>query len=297
MSQFFKTVRFIWNHPLASKNRPLAFRQFLSWQLGQRMRPGPLQMSFVEDSILIVEKGMVGATGNIYTGLHEFEDMAFLLHILRAGDLFADVGANVGVYTILAAKNAGADVVSIEPVPSTFRRLQRNVAVNNVAGQVDLKCFGASHSSGTLLITASEDSVNHVVEKAEDGAGRQVIEVPVRSLDELMDGRRPALLKIDVEGFEWPALNGASRLLSDPGLKALIVELNGCGASYGFEDEEVHRLLLSFGFEPYSYDPFGRSLKKRNGYGHQNTIYGRDRDWLTRRVLEARKYRILNIEV
>ena len=297
MNQFFKTVRFIWHHPLASKNRPLAFRQFLSWQFGQKMRPGPQQISLVEDSILIVEKGMVGATGNIYTGLHEFEDMAFLLHILRAGDLFADVGANVGVYTILAAKNAGADVVSIEPIPSTFRSLQRNVAANNVVGQVKLECLGASESAGTLLFTASEDSVNHVVKKAEDRAGREVIELPVRPLDELLDGRRPALLKIDVEGFEWPALKGASQLLSDPGLKALIVELNGCGARYGFEDDKIHRLLLSFGFEPYSYDPFARSLKKRNGYGHQNTIYGRDRDWLTRRALEARKYRILNIEV
>jgi hypothetical protein len=36
------------------------------------------------------------ATGNLYVGLHEFEEMAFLLHFLRRGDLFADVGANVG---------------------------------------------------------------------------------------------------------------------------------------------------------------------------------------------------------
>jgi hypothetical protein len=47
--------------------------------------------------------GMTGATGNLYVGLHEFEEMAFLLHFLRPGDLFADVGANVGSYTILAA--------------------------------------------------------------------------------------------------------------------------------------------------------------------------------------------------
>jgi hypothetical protein len=42
-------------------------------------------------------------SGNIYAGLHEFGDMAFVLHFLRAGDLFADVGANIGSYTVLAS--------------------------------------------------------------------------------------------------------------------------------------------------------------------------------------------------
>ncbi len=52
---------------------------------------------------LAARRGMTGLTGNIYAGLHEFADMAFLLHFLRPSDLFADVGANVGSYTILAS--------------------------------------------------------------------------------------------------------------------------------------------------------------------------------------------------
>lgn len=54
---------------------------------------------------------MTGATGNIYVGLHEFEDMAFLLHVLRRTDLFVDVGANIGSYTILAGGAAGAKLL------------------------------------------------------------------------------------------------------------------------------------------------------------------------------------------
>ena len=45
---------------------------------------------------------MTGATGNIYCGLYEFLDMAFLLHFLRNGDLFGDIGSNIGSYTVLA---------------------------------------------------------------------------------------------------------------------------------------------------------------------------------------------------
>jgi predicted RNA methylase len=70
---------------------------------------------------------MTGATQKIYCSLQEFEDMALLLHVLRPGDLFVDVGANVGSYTILAAGVCGANVISIEPVPSTFTHLADNI--------------------------------------------------------------------------------------------------------------------------------------------------------------------------
>ena len=73
---------------------------------------------------------MTGATGNIYAGLHEFNDMAFCLHLLRSGDLFVDVGANIGSYTVLASKVAGANSITLEPVPQTFERLKRNVNIN-----------------------------------------------------------------------------------------------------------------------------------------------------------------------
>ncbi len=59
---------------------------------------------------------MTGATGNIYAGLHEFDDMAFFLHLLRPEDMFADVGSNIGSYTILASGVVGAKSVAFEPV-------------------------------------------------------------------------------------------------------------------------------------------------------------------------------------
>jgi len=297
VNSLLKIIRFIWRHPLASRNRPLAFKRFLFWQIGQQLRPRPVTCPFVDDSVLVVEKGMAGATGNIYTGLLEFEDMGFLLHVLRPEDVFADVGANVGVYTILAARNAGARVISFEPIPSTFRRLQRNVQANKVSDRVDLKCFGVGDKAETLRFTEAMDAVNHVLGENESAGSHAVIEVPVRTLDELLDGRQPVVFKIDVEGFEWPALQGAGKLLASQSLRAIIIELNGCGSRYGYNDETIHSLLVGHGFSPYTYEPFSRKLKKLDTYGNLNTIYIRDLDWTARRLEEARKYRILNIEV
>src|ERR1035437_7563434 len=89
-------LAFIGRHPLAGRNKLAAYKRFFRWQLIQTISPGPRICPFVEDSALLLEKGMSGATGNIYCGLLEFEDMAFVLHLLRPGDMMGDVGANVG---------------------------------------------------------------------------------------------------------------------------------------------------------------------------------------------------------
>ncbi|HMH23195.1 MAG TPA: FkbM family methyltransferase [Puia sp.] len=293
----FNIIGFIWNHPLASRNRGLAYKRFFSWQFGQKLFPRPVLYPLVENSVLLVEKGMAGATGNIYTGLQEFEDMAFILHVLREDDLFADIGANIGVYTILAAKNAGSKVVSIEPIPGTFEKLRRNAELNQLAGRVELLCYGVGDKHASLRFTKGYDTVNHVVGENETFDSNAVIEVPVRPLDELLAGRQPAFIKMDVEGFEWPALKGAERTLASPDLKGIIIELNGCGERYGHPDEDIHQLLLSYNFAPYLYEPFSRELTPVSTYGKVNTIYLRDIERVGRRLKEARKYKILGSEV
>ena len=298
MRSFIDIVKFIWSHPLSSQNRVKAFRRFFAWQTGQQIMNFPVLYPFVEDSVLLIEKGMAGATGNIYTGLLEFEDMAFILHVLRNGDVFCDVGANVGAYTILASKNAGARVLSIEPVPVTFRKLAHNVAVNDVNDLVTLLPFGAADESGTLRFTQNMDAINHVASEGENSGNQITIEIPVRSLDELTAEHQPVIMKMDVEGFEWPALQGSRKLLAPSSkLKGLVIELNGSGKRYGFSEKEIHRLLLSNGFNPYRYHPFTRNLERLDEPGNLNTIYLRDIEWILERIRTARKYLVLGREI
>lgn len=103
MTSLISTLRYILRHPLNAGAQWKALTRYLRWQLGSRLLPGAALVPFVNDTVLVVSPGMTGATQHIYTGLHEFEDCGFLLHLLRAGDLIVDIGANVGVYTVLAA--------------------------------------------------------------------------------------------------------------------------------------------------------------------------------------------------
>lgn len=118
----FRTLKYIANHPLNQKGRLSALGRFVRWQLATRLMPFPQLVPFVDNTVLVSERGMTGSTGNWYCGLHEVADMAFVLHALRPEDLFLDVGANVGSFTVLAAGAVGAKTVAVEPIPSTFRK-------------------------------------------------------------------------------------------------------------------------------------------------------------------------------
>ena len=101
-------IKHLLNHPLNRPNKIAAIVRFLKWQAGSRLVGGGVIYPWLGDAKIIASPGETGVTGNIYCGLHEFEDMAFLLHVLRQGDLFVDIGANAGAYTVLASAVTGA---------------------------------------------------------------------------------------------------------------------------------------------------------------------------------------------
>jgi FkbM family methyltransferase len=293
LKKLFKILSFINRHPLAGKNKWASYQRFFRWQLKQAISPKSRVCPLVENSVLLVDKSMAGATGNIYCGLLDFEDMAFVLHLLRPGDTMGDIGANVGVYTILAAKNTGANVIAIEPVPITFQHLQANIELNNIGNlTITLNC-GAGNEHGELEFTKELDTVNHVTVPFEKMNGAGVVKVIIRTLDDIFRDNKPLLLKIDVEGYEHAVLKGAKTLLKSASLKAIVIELNGSGMRYGFSDEKIHEELISFGFAPYRYEPFTRKMELLKMPGQLNTIYLRNEGWVADRVASARKFNVI----
>ena len=279
------TLRFITGHPLTRDRKLDAVRRFASWHIRSRLAAGPVEVPFVDDTKLLVTPGQTGATGNIYVGLHELPEMALVLHLLRPGDLFVDVGANVGSYTILAAGAVGARCIAFEPDPVTARALRANVAINNAGNRVDVREVVAGGESGEAQFSAGHDTLNHVVA---GGPEEKSITVPMTTLDESLANESPTAMKVDVEGFESDVVRGARTVLSRASLLAVIMETNGSGARYSMSDDDLHASMVSFGFSPCDYDPFARRLtvrKKRSREG--NTIYIRDIDSASQRVKTA----------
>jgi FkbM family methyltransferase len=236
---------------------------------------------------------MHGITGNIYCGLHEFMEMAFTLHLLRAGDLFADIGANVGSYTVLAAGVCGARVVAVEPGSAAGTALSKNVALNKLGDHVSVEAVALGDTFGELPFSLGQDPTNHVLGHRDE----RYQKVRQTTADLLFADETPLAMKLDVEGYEAAVLAGAPATLANPGLKALIVELNGSGSRYGFNDQDTHRNLLRCGFTTYNYDPKCRLLSPQDGIFSQNTIYVRDPDWVQSRLKTAQTITVFSREV
>jgi FkbM family methyltransferase len=281
------TLAFIANHPLNRGRKAQALANYFKWQIGSRLVPGQVIYKWINGSRIIIRPGETGVTGNLYCCLHDFADMGYLLHVLTPDDLFVDVGANVGSYTILACAAKGAKGICFEPVPSTFERLMDNLRINNLVERVEARNVGLSDREGDLLFTSGEDTTNHTV--AGDEQASNVIQVRVVPLDASLEGLTPSLLKIDVEGFEMRVLAGARKILGTEGLHSVIMELNGSGRRYGFEDSQIINYMKDFGFSTFRYEPFKRELNAIDGdaCSSGNTLFIRDESAIQMRLRQA----------
>lgn len=288
--QSLRLLRYVWDHPLNARGRFAAIGRVIRWQIGSRLLPGAVALPYVEGTCLFTSRGMTGATGNWYCGLHEFAEMAFVLHVLRQDEHFVDVGANVGSYTVLAAGAVGARTTAVEPIPSTFEHLRRNVALNSLDERVRCRRIGLSDREGVLRFSSTLDTVNHVLAPGED---LPATDVPVATLDALVSNDVPVLVKIDVEGHERAVLSGGERTLADSRLLAVIMETNGSGARYGVTDDELVAIMSRHGFAPCGYEPFARRLTAGRPTGG-NTVFVRNGDAVNQRLRTARRYALIN---
>jgi hypothetical protein len=138
LSEMRRINAFLATHPLTRHRRLSAAARVLRWQIESSIRDEVI-IDWIGGTKLAARRGMTGATGNIYAGLYEFADMAFVLHFLRSGDLFADDGANVGSYTILASGVVGCRTVAFEPDPASAATFERNIKLNTITERVDIR--------------------------------------------------------------------------------------------------------------------------------------------------------------
>ncbi|MBN8891730.1 MAG: hypothetical protein BGP12_04365 [Rhodospirillales bacterium 70-18] len=291
ISERFQVIADILRHPGSQGRRPAALLDYFRWNLGHRMMGVDYVLPLADEARLIVSDRQNYATLVYMCRLWDFPEQAFLLHLLRPGDIFVDAGANVGGYTVLASAVAGATSHAFEPVPRTYAELRRNLRLNDIESLVQAHCCALGETAGVSVMTAGQGGMNHIVASP---AGADTVEVRTDRLDHVLAGAAARLIKMDAEGFELSILRGAPDTLANPGLQAVIVELNGSGGRYGVSDDDVHREISRFGFQPCGYDARTRALTPLGDYNRSgmNTLYVRDRAAVAERVAAARPFRL-----
>ncbi|AVP99893.1 FkbM family methyltransferase [Ahniella affigens] len=272
-------------HPLARQHPWRAVWNVLSWQLRSRLL-AEVHVAFADRTVLKASRAMTGLTGNVYFGLHEYESMSFALHLLSADDLFVDVGANAGSYTVLAAGVRAAKALAIEPDSAALAALRNNVDANGLGPRVEICSDLIGDQVGQRAFSTGLDTINHVLSETELKAGAAHVLRSCTTLDRALGGRAPTLIKIDVEGEEVSALRGAVQTLAQSSLLALIVE---CSAD---SQPDVRAILHAHGFEPARYRPDQRQLERLPSPLDGNTLYVRWHCDLQHRLTHAPAVRI-----
>lgn len=249
-------------------------------------------MPFVDDVRLLMRRGQTNATGNWYCGLFEAREMAFALHVIRPGEGFVDVGANVGAWSLMIAGATGGVVEAFEPGSEAFGDLRANVRLNDLSGRVSARRIAIGERHGQIRLAGLGGALERVCRSGETPLVPSD-EIEMQPLDAAVTGGTPFLLKCDVEGFEMPVLRGARRMLRDSSLFAVIIETNGSGRLYSHSDAEVVRELVDAGFTLVDYDPRSRVLSRTDRV-LDNSLFVRDVDAAQRRVTEARRFRLVN---
>ena len=275
MTGIANLAHFFATHPLSQGSPSKAWLRFAAWQLQSRMRDEVIH-PWIEGQKLAIRRGMTGATGNVYVGLHEFADMMLVLHFLTEGDLFLDVGANIGSYTVLASGVRRAVTMAFEPDPGTARSLRRNAALNGFEDRLTLHEIALGDADGEVRFTRGLDTINRVA-TPDDGDSRIV---QMRRLDSVVGDAQPAMMKLDVEGFEQQVVRGAEATLAKPSLKLVELETVGNG---------IEAVMTRHGFQRGYYDPWSRKLTTTPGpVPASNAVFVRDWSFVEARLAAAR---------
>ena len=259
----FSTIKHICIHPLAKNKQLATINKYLYWQLRNIFNKEKQIFNWVNNSKLYICKGEHGVTGNYYNGLMEFDSMLFLLHYLKKDQIFVDIGANSGVYSILSSKVIGCKTTAFEPIDNAFERLLNNVNLNRTSSKVNAIKKGVGSKIGELYFTNNKDAMNKV--SSSDGDNTSLVQMT--TIDNEIDSNQGSyMLKIDVEGFEMEVLKGAKKLLNSGRVTAIIIEQDN-------RYNHVDTLICSFGFSRIEYDPFKRKVKQIKELNAGNTIY------------------------
>lgn len=160
---------------------------------------------------------------------NEDELMSRIAGALRPGDQFIDVGANIGIVSLLAAKSDSVGVHAFEPEPRNAARLRENISLNAPA-HVRVHELGLGDRAGThefFIAPETGDGTHSLMASRADG--RTPIQIQIDTLDAVVLAGtvpQPSVIKVDVEGAEALVLDGAARTLQSATLREVFLELH-----------------------------------------------------------------------
>ncbi len=190
---------------------------------------------------------------SIYLGCFESSDTKLLKNYIQPGMCVFDVGANVGYYSLLASDLVGSSgkVYSFEPTQELYSALEKVVKDNNIVNVYPQKYGLDSRSHKSVIYKTPEHMHNNTPSMFDTGEGTPS-DIELITLDDFAaenDIAQIDLMKIDIEGMELRALEGATELLKTQRIKSILIEFNDFWLTEaGTSAKELYDFIVGYGF-------------------------------------------------
>jgi FkbM family methyltransferase len=241
-------LTFIWTHPGNEGARIRALMRAARYQVRARVFHQRTLARLGEHSYVWVGLHRSAASKIVYGNPPDYLEMCVWRQVLQEGDLFIDVGANIGSYSILVSE-LGAEAIALEPADDTFALLKENVELNHY--KIKMIQAAAGPTCGTVRFTTGRDTVNQI-----DPQGSA--EAMMLTIDSVIEERMIAGMKIDVEGFEIEVLRGCERALAEHRINLIQLEWNRTSIrAVGTNRQPIVELLGKYGYDLYRPDGNG----------------------------------------
>ena len=262
MTRAIEMFQTIWNHPANSANRWAGLGRYARWQLNKRVVRRPIEFPYHGFVLPGYLDSHSMSAAYYFAGLSDWWEMRFICDYLREGDLFLDVGANVGLYSLLAAARVGGSghVDAFEPADIPARRLQEAVDRNDLGKIISVHRFAVTDRNGYVDFGFADDDCQAHVRRI-DEHDDSTVKVPAVRLDEHCAGRSYAMAKFDIEGHEPLALAGAAQMLAVGNPAVMQIEMAGYSKLFGVPTSELIGWLDDVGYDCTYYDPKTRELR------------------------------------
>jgi FkbM family methyltransferase len=192
---------------------------------------------YQEGSVVIIKSGYLAGykwkrshryPSSYWLGSYELPIQKCLVRELKPGEIFFDIGANAGFFSLLASKQVGEKgyVFAFEPLAENIEAIKAQLAMNHVLNCTVVEAAVSDSVGEVRLWEGPDTSTAHIVNQ---GYEQKVVKsVKSITLDEFVRTTRPPnFIKMDIEGAEIRALRGTDALLSGPNPPRFLIELHG----------------------------------------------------------------------
>lgn len=215
-------------------------------------------------------------------GEYDRKELSFVHSQLKPGDIFWDVGANFGLYSIIASTIVGSEgqVLAIEPDPGNIKRLRRNIFFNHLFNSITVYQipFALGESEDLVEFSSCSAGAYSSFKPSEVPGMVKKIRVHQTTLDTLLaqyDNPNVKLIKIDVEGAELKVLHGGANFFQVYPRPIVLMEFSDRRTKpYGYKCSDIFEWLSQRDYKWFSFDPCEKLVEQlpKSYYDYENLV-------------------------